>query len=64
VIIATIEDFKYYIIADSVQVIHGIEIAKVSKPKLFYIYKGLSLKFMLQFRKGTNNFTKHITAVF
>jgi hypothetical protein len=58
------EDFKYYVIADSVQIIHSIEITEVSKPKLFCVYNSLSLKFMLQFGNGMDNSTKYITAVF
>jgi hypothetical protein len=64
VTMATMEDFKYYVEADLVQVTYGLEIAEVSKLKLFCVYEGLALKFMLRFGKGTDDSTKHITAVF
>jgi hypothetical protein len=61
---ATAEDFKFYAIANSVQVTHGAETIDVSRPKLYCVYEGLSLKFMLRFGRGTDDTTQLITAVF
>src|SRR6266436_257059 len=61
---ATTEEFKFYAIADSVQVTRGSETADVSRPKLYCIYEGLSLKFVLRFGRGTDDTTQLITAVF
>ena len=61
---ATAEDFKFYAIANSVQVTRGAETIDVSRPKLYCVYEGLSLKFMLQFGRGTDDTTQLITAVF
>jgi hypothetical protein len=36
----------------------------VSKAKLYIVYKGLSLRIVLRFGKGTDEATHHITAVF
>jgi hypothetical protein len=44
---ATAEDFKFYAIANSIQVTRGAETIDVSRPKLYCIYEGLSLKFVL-----------------
>jgi hypothetical protein len=48
------KDFKYFVNADLVQATHDTETVKVSKVKFFCIYKGLSLRIMLQFDKGTD----------
>jgi hypothetical protein len=61
---ATEGDFKYYALADSVQATRGAETVEVSKPKLYCVYEGFSLKFILRFGKGTDNPAQNITAVF
>jgi hypothetical protein len=61
---ATAEDFKFYAIANSVQVTRSAETIDVSRPKLYCVYEGLSLKFVLRFGRGTDDTTQLITAVF
>ena len=61
---ATAEEFKFYAIADSVEVTCSAETVKVRRPKLYCIYESLSLTFVLRFGKGTEDTTQLISAVF
>lgn len=61
---ATAEEFKFHAVADSVEVTCGAETVKVRRPKLYCVYEGLSLTFVLRFGKGTEDTTQHISVVF
>lgn len=57
-------DFKYHAVAHSARVTHGIATVEVTKPKVYFVREGFSLKYKLRFGKGTDDPAQNITAVF